>query len=110
MALVKFCPSCGTETVARAIEGRERASCPGCGRVHYENAKPCAGAIVVDAAGRVLLGKRSIEPFKGLWDIPGGFLEAEEHPEEGARREVSDSCVDLRRANPSRGPRRSRRD
>jgi ADP-ribose pyrophosphatase YjhB (NUDIX family) len=69
-------------------EGRERAHCPGCGRMIYENAKPCAGAIVLDDEGRILLGKRAIEPFFGLWDIPGGFLEAEEHPEVGARREV----------------------
>ena len=36
----------------------------------------------------VLLVKRAVEPFKGYWDIPGGFLESGEHPADGARREV----------------------
>lgn len=38
--------------------------------------------------GRVLLGRRGIEPGRGLWDIPGGFLQPWEHPAEAARREV----------------------
>lgn len=36
----------------------------------------------------MLLGKRGIEPYKGYWDVPGGFLEAGEHPEEGTKREL----------------------
>jgi 8-oxo-dGTP diphosphatase len=55
--------------------------------VHYRNAKPCAGALVT-RDGRLLLVKRSIEPYLGHWDIPGGFLEADEHPSAGAIREV----------------------
>lgn len=35
-----------------------------------------------------MLAKRAIEPFKGYWDIPGGFLEAGEHPEAGTKREL----------------------
>lgn len=38
--------------------------------------------------GRVLLARRGVEPFKGYWDVPGGFLEAGEHPEDGAIREL----------------------
>jgi ADP-ribose pyrophosphatase YjhB (NUDIX family) len=38
--------------------------------------------------GQVLLGKRAIDPGRGLWDIPGGFLEPWEHPADGAAREV----------------------
>jgi ADP-ribose pyrophosphatase YjhB (NUDIX family) len=55
--------------------------------VHYRNAKPCAGALVVHD-GQVLLGRRAIEPSRGMWDIPGGFLEPWEHPLDGAAREV----------------------
>jgi ADP-ribose pyrophosphatase YjhB (NUDIX family) len=83
-----YCPRCGTATVPRMAEGRERDYCPACPRWLYDNAKPCAGALVVDDTGRLLLGQRAIEPFFGLWDIPGGFLEADEHPEAGAIREV----------------------
>ncbi len=40
--------------------------------------------------GQVLLGRRAIEPGRGMWDIPGGFLEPWEHPAEGAAREVAE--------------------
>lgn len=88
MGRFAYCPTCGTATTRRLAEGRERDYCPACPRLLYDNAKPCSGALVVDEAGRLLLAKRAIEPFFGLWDIPGGFLEADEHPEAGAVREV----------------------
>lgn len=65
----------------------ERQVCERCGRIHYLSAKPAAGALVV-REGRVLLVRRGIEPGLGRWDIPGGFLEVDEHPEAGARREL----------------------
>ena len=61
--------------------------CAACGAEYFRDSKPCAGALVV-RQGRVLLAKRAIEPFKGCWDIPGGFLNEGEHPEDGARREI----------------------
>jgi 8-oxo-dGTP diphosphatase len=47
-----------------------------------------AGALVVDDEGRVLLARRAVEPFRGKWDIPGGFLEEGEHPIDGLKREL----------------------
>ena len=82
-----FCPQCGSRLEARAIDGRERPACPQCDFVDYQNAKPCVGVLVVDD-GKVLLVERAIEPFKGYWDIPGGFLDSDEHPAEGAKREM----------------------
>jgi len=86
---VRFCPRCGglLETVIRSGDSRPRQICTACRRIHYRNAKPCAGALVV-CDGHVLLVKRAIQPFLGCWDIPGGFLEEDEHPEAGAIREV----------------------
>lgn len=63
--------------------------CPACGEEHWRNARPCAGALVV-RGGRVLLVRRAKEPWKGRWDIPGGFCEGDEHPEDAARREVAE--------------------
>jgi 8-oxo-dGTP diphosphatase len=83
----RFCPACGSELVERFLDHRQRRVCPVCDRVHWQNAKPCAGALVV-RNGKVLLVRRSIEPFLGYWDIPGGFCEADEHPAETALREV----------------------
>ncbi|HEY9855898.1 MAG TPA: NUDIX domain-containing protein [Stenomitos sp.] len=83
-----YCPYCRTELGSRTIEDLERQYCPGCGEVFYRNSKPCAGALVSDAEGRLLLTRRAVEPFKGKWDLPGGYLEDGEHPEAGAIREL----------------------
>ncbi|MCK2213023.1 NUDIX domain-containing protein [Actinomadura sp. ATCC 31491] len=48
----------------------------------------CVGAIIMDAAGRLLLVKRGHPPGMGLWSVPGGRLEAGESDEAGLRREV----------------------
>lgn len=77
-----YCPGCG------APLGAPRPTrCVRCGRGHWRNAKPCGGALVV-SDGRLLLVRRAKEPFRGWWDIPGGFCEATELPEEAAVREV----------------------
>ena len=47
--------------------------CGACGEPYYHGAKPCAAVVVLDDTGRVLLGRRAIEPAHGLWDLPGGF-------------------------------------
>jgi ADP-ribose pyrophosphatase YjhB (NUDIX family) len=80
----RWCPRCG-EALQR---GDARVECPACRFVAYASSKATAGAIVEDEAGRILLARRAFEPFKGAWDIPGGFLEEGEHPLDGVRREL----------------------
>lgn len=89
MPLFRFCPACGAPLPppAEPPERLVQQTCPACGAVHYRNAKPTAGALLV-RDGKVLLGKRNVEPYFGWWDVPGGFLEPWEHPEEGLRREM----------------------
>jgi ADP-ribose pyrophosphatase YjhB (NUDIX family) len=82
-----FCPGCGEPLAERLVDDRSRRVCPACGRVHWRNAKPCAGALVI-RNGKVLLVRRNIEPFHGYWDVPGGFCEVDEHPAATAIREV----------------------
>jgi ADP-ribose pyrophosphatase YjhB (NUDIX family) len=86
-----FCPDCGTRLgePEAPLERLAAQVCDACRAIHYRNAKPCAGALVV-RDGQVLLGKRAIDPGLGLWDIPGGFLEPWEHPADGAAREVAE--------------------
>lgn len=79
-------------------EGRERMRCSSCGFVFYQNAKPTSSVIIVNDKGEVLLGRRGHEPHKGQWDVIGGFLEVDEHPETGAKREAKEETgtdVDL---------------
>jgi ADP-ribose pyrophosphatase YjhB (NUDIX family) len=85
----RYCPDCGARLdPVEDSDGRlVSQTCRSCGAVHFRNAKPCAGALVV-RDGRVLLGRRATEPARGVWDIPGGFLNPWEHPIEAALREV----------------------
>lgn len=50
----------------------------------------CAGAVVRDGRGRVLLIRRGTEPGLGLWSVPGGRVEPGESPEAAAVREVAE--------------------
>jgi ADP-ribose pyrophosphatase YjhB (NUDIX family) len=68
-------------------DNRERAVCADCGYVAYENPKVVVGSVVV-ADGRVLMCRRAIEPRKGYWTLPAGYLELGETLEEGAAREA----------------------
>jgi 8-oxo-dGTP diphosphatase len=61
--------------------------CGACGAEHWRNAKPCAGALVT-RDGKLLLVRRAIPPWLGYWDIPGGFCDGDEHPEQAAVREA----------------------
>ena len=82
----RFCPRCASE-LDRA-HAPARVECPACGFVGHANSSPCVGAIVEDEAGRLLLTRRAVEPYQGMWDTPGGYLEEGEHPLDGLRREL----------------------
>jgi ADP-ribose pyrophosphatase YjhB (NUDIX family) len=80
----QHCPRCGS-----ALSGDEkRVECGECGFVAYGNPVPTATAVCVDDQGRVLLGRRALEPDKGCWDLPGGFVDEGEHPLDALRREL----------------------
>ncbi len=66
---------------------RERAVCDECGYVAYENPKVVVGSVVVHE-GKVLLCRRAIEPRRGFWTLPAGYLELQETVQEGAQREA----------------------
>jgi 8-oxo-dGTP diphosphatase len=64
-------------------------TCPTHGQrwVHVRNA-PCTGVVIHRPDGRLLLSRRARDPFAGLWETPGGFVDLGEHPADAARREV----------------------
>lgn len=82
MAAVRFCSACGA-----ALPSSPPVTCSSCGTSHWRNPWPCANGIVVDG-GRVLLGRRAHEPWRGQWGSPGGFCELGEHPADTVVREV----------------------
>jgi ADP-ribose pyrophosphatase YjhB (NUDIX family) len=70
-----------------AGDTRPRLVCDECGFVQYVNPKVVAGAVCA-FEGRLLLCRRAIEPRRGHWTIPAGFMEERETAEAGARREA----------------------
>lgn len=79
---MRFCSICGTRLPHPAP-----VTCPACNTIHYRNSIPTAGALVTHE-GKLLLVRRSFEPWKDCWDIPGGFCEPDEHPQHTAAREA----------------------
>lgn len=72
-------------------DNRERLVCDDCGFVLYENPKVVVGT-VSSFEGGVLLVRRAIEPRRGLWTLPAGFLERHESGEDGALRETHEEA------------------
>jgi ADP-ribose pyrophosphatase YjhB (NUDIX family) len=68
-------------------DDRERLICPDCGFVQYENPKIVVGS-VVRFEDRFLMCRRAIMPRRGFWTLPAGYLELNEAPIDGARREA----------------------
>jgi ADP-ribose pyrophosphatase YjhB (NUDIX family) len=87
---IKFCPYCGYKLIRKMLEGRERLYCLGCEKIYYENPTPVVAVIARDDEGKILLIKRKIEPRKGEWALPSGFMEIEESPIEAALRELAE--------------------
>ena len=90
---IKHCRVCGAAVVYRLPDDGDtkmRAVCPACGTVHYENPLNVVGTVPVWGAdgGQVLLCKRNIEPRKGKWTLPAGFMEMGETTSQGAARET----------------------
>lgn len=92
---MKYCNHCGHEVLFSVPEGdnRPRYWCNHCGVIHYQNPKIVVGAVPV-WEGRFLLCKRSIEPRKGYWTLPAGYMENGETLQEGAARETwEEACA-----------------
>jgi ADP-ribose pyrophosphatase YjhB (NUDIX family) len=84
-----YCSACGAGMEARIPEDDDhvRPVCSRCGQVHYENPKMVVGCIPV-LGDQVLLCRRNIEPQKGRWTLPAGYLENGESVQDGAIRET----------------------
>jgi ADP-ribose pyrophosphatase YjhB (NUDIX family) len=90
---IRFCRACGTAVAYRIPpdDNRERAVCPACGTVHYENPLNVVGTVPTWGE-QVLLCRRAIEPRRGLWTLPAGFLELGETSGQGALRETMEEA------------------
>ena len=89
-ATLNYCSRCGAALRLGPLPGedRERLACEACGYIAYVNPRLVVTALPVNDAGEVLLLRRGIEPGRGLWAQPGGFMEIDETVREGAIRET----------------------
>lgn len=92
----RYCPACGVALVETSIKGALRPTCPACGFVVFLDPKVVT-VVVVRHAGKLLLGRRNIEPGRGAWSFFGGYVDRGEEVEEAALREVKEETnVDVR--------------
>jgi ADP-ribose pyrophosphatase YjhB (NUDIX family) len=85
-APAKHCRNCGAATVQRLPDDGDtklRAVCSACSTVHYENPLNVVGT---------MLCQRNIEPRKGFWTLPAGFMELHETTAQGALRETHEEA------------------
>lgn len=90
---IHHCRQCGTRVEHRVPDDGDtkvRAVCPACHTIHYENPLNVVGTVPIwgPQGEQVLLCKRNIEPRKGKWTLPAGFMELGESTLDGALRET----------------------
>ena len=94
---MNFCSVCAHPVQLKEVPGdtRLRYVCDACNTIHYQNPNIVAGCLPI-WEDKVLLAKRAIEPRKGYWNVPSGYMENEETVEEGAIREVmEEACIQV---------------
>lgn len=82
------CGTCGQALIVAHDGQSDKPHCPRCRRFYYHNPIPAACCFVSRGNGDLLLAQRAVEPCRGGWCLPGGFIELGETPEEAALREL----------------------
>lgn len=91
---MKFCSECGSSQLHMSMPYGDiglRYICQSCGAIHYSRHSMVA-ACIATWEGRILLCQRAIEPYRGLWTIPGGYVEIGETLQEAAIRETREEA------------------
>ncbi len=85
--VAKFCAICGGGLERRPLSGRIRPYCPACRQPVYFDPK-VAVVVFIARGDKVLLIQRAVDPGKGKWALPAGFVDHDEAPEAAAIRET----------------------
>jgi ADP-ribose pyrophosphatase YjhB (NUDIX family) len=91
---MNFCTQCGARLEFRVPPGDQLARhvCDACGTIHYQNPRLVVGC-VPEHDGRILLCTRAIEPRRGYWTVPAGFMENGETLQQAAARESREEAL-----------------
>lgn len=84
-----YCPVCAASLVEKHIGGILRPTCPRCGFILFLDPK-LVTVVVVRHENKFLLGRRGIDPGKGMWSFFGGYIDRGEKVEDAAIREVKE--------------------
>ncbi len=86
---IRFCPRCGHAVEDQLKFGKIRRVCPACGYIYFANPK-VAVVSFVERDRQILLVKRGVDPERGKWALPGGFVDLGEDPALAAVRETAE--------------------
>ena len=84
---IVYCPRCATPMVTRPVGDKPRRVCPACDYTYFTDPKVGVGVLVIHE-DKILLVRRTMNPERGKWSIPAGFLDHGDHPQETAVRET----------------------
>ncbi len=90
-SVFKYCPMCATALIEKDISHMRRPACPACNFIQFLSPKLVV-VVVIQYMGKLLLGKRNIEPGRGLWNFCGGYVDLGETVQEAAIREVKEEA------------------
>jgi ADP-ribose pyrophosphatase YjhB (NUDIX family) len=90
---MRFCPKCAGPLRMQPVQHdpKERLVCQSCGFIFYQDPKVSACTIPV-MEGKVVMLRRAIDPGRGLWVYPGGFMDRDETLADAAVRETVEEC------------------
>lgn len=84
-----YCPYCATELIEQMRFAKLRLVCPNCDFIRFQDPKVAVIALVIHK-GQVLLVRRAVNPAKGKWALPGGYMDAGEMPRQALEREIDE--------------------
>lgn len=83
---VNYCPRCGASLVRIERFGKIRPVCTQCDWIFFPNPRVAVG-VLVEKDDKVLLVRRAVDPERGRWTLPAGFVDAGEDPIQAGERE-----------------------
>lgn len=89
IASIGFCPRCGKPIGQQVKFGKMRPTCAACGYVHFDDPK-VAVVVFIEQEGKVLLILRGVDPQRGKWALPAGYVDRGEDPAQAAIRETAE--------------------
>ena len=87
--VINYCPRCGTSVIQAERSGRQRPVCPNCGWIFFADPKVAVAALIT-RENKVLLVRRTVDPQRGFWALPAGYVDAGEDPVRALERECQE--------------------